>query len=613
MSGVAGPQRGEMVGQATMTRAAASDGPGEPINADYALRGRSIIAGEPAEAPEPAESSPGTPPDPAGAEPDAVFRAIDPGTGKELPTRFVPARPQEVDRAAWQAWQAFYALSERPPEDRAALLEMIADQIVRLGDLLISTAADETGLGPARLVSERDRTVNTLRMFAEVVRDGEWVQAAIDTAQPSRRPIPKPDIRRMLRPLGPVAVFGAGNFPLAYSTAGGDTASALAAGCPVVVKGHPGHPGTGELVAQAVARAVESLDFHPGTFSFLHAGPIAGPREFAVGEQLVQHPAIRAVGFTGSFAGGMALARLAAGRPDPIPVFAEMGSVNPVFVLPGAAESQSATIADRLIASMTNSNGQMCTAPGLLFGVRSSGLENLLRDMAESLERAVPQPMLNHRVRANYARRVDEVAKVQGVDVRGGSPNAGHMPAQPAGEAGQPEEPQPPPVAPGDSSHSSPVLFRTTYTVFRRSPALHEEIFGPGAIAVICESEQELADAAAAIHASLTGTIWASTTDEELARRIASVLEPRVGRLIYNGVPTGVEVCPSMVHGGPFPATNQPHTTAVGPFAIQRWSRPVCYQNAPDSLLPPELQSENPLQIVRLVNGEWSDGPIEAR
>ncbi len=562
---------------------------GDAAAPGYALRGRSIIAGEPA-------------PDPAGVEPGSVFRAIDPGTGNELPTPFLAASPEDVDRAGWRAWEAFYAMRERSAAERADLLDRIADQIARLGDLLIATATDETGLGPARLVSERDRTVNTLRMFAAVVRDGEWLEAAIDTAQPSRRPIPKPDIRRMLRPLGPVAVFGAGNFSLAYSTGGGDTASALAAGCPVVVKGHPGHPGTGELVAQAITRAVESLAFHPGTFSFLHAGPLGSPREFAIGQQLVTHAGIRAVGFTGSLAGGTALAKLASERPDPIPVFAEMGSVNPVFILPGATEAggtAAETIADRLVASMTNSNGQMCTCPGLVFGVRSQGLESLVRAMSDSLDRSAPQPMLNTRVLQNYARRTDEVMRAPGVELRGGSPNAGHVPGANAPAA--------------DGFRCSPALFRTTYAVFKRTASLHEEVFGPAVVVVVSESDEELVEAAAAIHGSLTGTVWMNESlksDGELARKIASVLEQRVGRLIYNGVPTGVEVCPSMVHGGPYPATNQAHSTAVGPYAIQRWCRPVCWQNAPESMLPEELRSDNPSGLRRRVNGQWSDGAV---
>jgi NADP-dependent aldehyde dehydrogenase len=396
----------------------------------------------------------------------------------------------------------------------------------------------------------------------------------------------------MLRPLGPVAVFGAGNFPLAYSTAGGDTASALAAGCPVVVKGHPGHPGTGEMVAAAVARAVADCGFDAGTFSFLHAG---GPREMAIGQRLVQHPAIRAVGFTGSFGGGTALAALAAERPDPIPVFAEMGSTNPVFILAGAAESQGELIAERLVQSATASGGQMCTCPGLIFVSKGEGAEKLQRTMAKLLNEGQPQTMLNPRTRATFARRAEEVAAASGVEVRAGSVQAGHRTARDAAthEVGSP-------------IRASAALFRTAFDTFRRTPPLHEEVFGPAAILVVCEDERQLIDAAALIQGSLTGTIWAGAQDEAMARRVQHVLEQRVGRLIYNGVPTGVEVCAAMVHGGPYPATNQPQSTAVGPFAIQRWCRPVCYQNTPDALLPAELRNGNPLRIRRMVNNSWT-------
>jgi NADP-dependent aldehyde dehydrogenase len=389
-----------------------------------------------------------------------------------------------------------------------------------------------------------------------------------------------------------VGVFGAGNFPLAYSTAGGDFASALAAGCPVVVKGHPGHPGTGELVAQAVSRAVAECGFEPGTFSFLHAG---GPREMAIGQQLVQHPAIRAVGFTGSFGGGVALARLAAERADPIPVFAEMGSTNPVFVLGGAAEAQAETIAERLVQSATASGGQMCTCPGLIFVARGEGAEKLQRVMAKLLNEGQPQTMLNPRTRATFARRAEEVAAAPGVEVRAGSVQAGHRTAREAEthKAGSP-------------IRASAALFRCDFDTFRRTPTLHEEIFGPAALLVVCENDQQLVDAAAVIQGSLTGTIWAGAQDEATARRIQHVLEQRVGRLIYNGVPTGVEVCAAMVHGGPFPATNQPQSTAVGPYAIQRWARPVCFQNTPDALLPAELRNGNPLRVRRMVNGSWN-------
>lgn len=526
---------------------------------------------------------------------DAKFYSIDPHSGHQLPTLYLAASPEEVDQAAWAAWRAFHAMGVKTGAERAALLEAIAGEIMGLGEGLLAVASDETGLGPARLVSERDRTVTTLRMYADVIKRGDWVEAVIDTGQMGRRPVPKPDVRRMLRPLGPVAVFGAGNFPLAYSTAGGDTASALAAGCPVVVKGHPGHPGTGELVAQAVTRAVASCGFEAGTFSFLHAG---GPREMSIGQQLVRHPAIRAVGFTGSLGGGMALAGVAAERPDPIPVFAEMGSTNPVFVLPGAAMGQGEVIAERLVQSATNSGGQMCTCPGLIFVVRGEGAEKIQRAMAKLLNESQPQTMLNPRTRATFAHRVEEVAAVKGVSIRAGSVQAGHRTGRDAEQH----------VA-GSPIRVSAALFRTDMDTFLRTPTLHEEIFGPAAILVTCADEQQLVDAAAAIQGSLTGTIWAGAPDEALAGRVQQVLEQRVGRLIYNGVPTGVEVCAAMVHGGPYPATNQPDTTAVGPLAIRRWCRPVCYQNTPDQLLPAELRNGNPLKIRRMVNGKWEDHP----
>lgn len=543
--------------------------------------GRSIIAGK--------RSEPGSSPL---LPHDAKFYTIDPHSGAQLPTLYVAASNEEVDAACWKAWQAFHWMQERPSSERAVLLEAIADRILDLGEGLLAMATDETGLGPARLVSERERTVAQLRMFAQLVRRGDWVQASIDTGQPSRRPLPKPDLRRMLRPLGPVAVFGASNFPLAYSTAGGDTASALAAGCPVIVKGHPGHPGTGELVAQAITKAVADTGFDPGVFSFLHAG---GPREMAIGQRLVKHPAVRAVGFTGSFAGGTALAQLAAERPDPIPVFAEMGSTNPIFALPNALETLVADMAERLFTSITASNGQMCTCPGLIFAPRGDGCETLLRAISKSMNEAAPQSMLNPRVRRMFARRAGDVTAVAGVEVRGGSPLAAHRTAEGAEDH-----------VPGEPIRSSPVLLRTTFETFRKNPTLHDEVFGPLALVVICETEQQLLDAAAMIQGSLTGTIWAGQTDGDLARRLQTILEQRVGRLIYNGVPTGVDVCASMVHGGPFPATNQPHTTAVGAFAITRWARPICYQNTPESMLPPELRNANPLNIRRLVNGEWS-------
>lgn len=545
-----------------------------------ALRGRSIIAGTPADG----ASGPLLPA-------DRKFYAVDPKAGRELATLFLAASEEDIDKAAWAAWDAYHDLLDRPASDRAMLLEAIAARIADLGDELLAVASDETGLGPARLVSERERTTFTLKMFADVVRRGEWLEAVIDTAQATRRPTPKPDLRRILRPVGPVAVFGAGNFPLAYGTAGGDTASALAAGCPVIVKGHPGHPGTGELVAQAVAAAVAKCGMHPGTFSFLHAG---GQAEMAVGQQLVQHPAIRAVGFTGSLPGGMALDRIARERPDPIPVFAEMGSTNPVMVLGAALASQGEQIAERIVSSATASGGQMCTCPGLVFCPRGAPAEAMLTAMRKAMDGMPAITMLNPRTRRNFERRAFEVASSPGVEL----------------QAGACEQPENDPANDSGPVRASAALMRTSFDTFRKNPALRDEIFGPAIIVILCDGEPQLLEAAASIQGSLTATIWAGADDARVARQLHKILEQRVGRLIYNGVPTGVEVCNAMVHGGPYPATNQQHTTAVGMFAIKRWARPVCYQNTPDPFLPPELRSANPLNVPRLVNGEWTSTPL---
>ncbi len=512
------------------------------------------------------------------------FHGYDPIRAVAIGPEFTAATAGEVDRACWGAWEGFHDLLSRRSRDRAELLEAIAQGIADLGAGLVKRAMEETGLAETRLIAERDRTVQTLRMFTSVVRDGSWVRASIDVGEPARRPLPKPDLRRLLRPLGPVAVFGASNFPLAYSVAGGDTASALAAGCPVVVKGHPSHPGTGEMVGKVIAEAVGRLRFHPGTFAYLHAG---GTRELDVGEELVRHTCIRGVGFTGSFAGGTALARLAQDRPDPIPVFAEMGSTNPVFVLPGALAEQPGLIADRLAGSITASHGQMCTCPGLVFVIRSSDAETFARALAERLSAVPTAAMLSPRIAESYRRRLRDAAGVKGVEARAGSVRQ--------------EE---------DTTRTQAVLLRCTYDTLRLAPTLQEEIFGPAAVLVVCDRESQLLDAASLIQGSLTGTIWAGASDGPAALRLQSVLELRVGRLIGNGVPTGVEVCDSMVHTGPFPASNQPAWTSVGSCAIERWCRPVCFQNSPESSLPPELRSANPLAILRSVNGEVGRGPL---
>lgn len=461
------------------------------------------------------------------------------------------------------------------------MLESCAANLAALGDTLVSQACQETGLPPPRIAGERDRTVMQLRLFAAVVREGSWIDAVIDHGDPARQPLPRPDLRRMLRPLGPVAVFGASNFPLAYSVAGGDTASALAAGCPVVVKGHSAHPCTGELVARELSRAVSEHGFHPGTFSFLHAG---GSRDTAVGSELVLEPTIKAVGFTGSVGGGMALVRLALQRPVPIPVFAEMGSVNPVVVLPGAArgDEPGGSVADRLAASALNSAGQMCTCPGLVFLLGDDRAnEVLIGRLAAAFDSAADQTLLTTRTRDALELRRADVASTPGVNLRAGRSGA----------------------ADGAGVCVRASLFSTTGEVFIAGDTLLDECFGPSAIVVRCQDEGELRACLERISGSLTGSVFAASDDRELAARVRSLLEDRAGRVVFNGVPTGVEVCSAMVHSGPYPACSRPESTAVGSAAIRRWCRPVCYQNVPDDLLPPELQESNPCRLSRIVDG----------
>jgi len=524
----------------------------------------------------------------------APFRVVNPATGREMATGYRAATPEQVDKACRLAWVALHEVRKRSPDHRAALLEAIAARMIELGSSLISLAQQETGLPEQRLVAERERTTGTLLRFAEVVRDGSWVRGAIDRADPVRQPRPKPDVRKVLRPVGPVAVFGSSNFPLAYSTMGTDAASALAAGCPVLVKGHPLHAGTGELVAWAVADAIEANGFPPGMFAFLHAG---GQRERAIGEELVRHPFVRGAGFTGSQAGGMALAELARTRADPIPFFAEMGSTNPVFTLPGAAASQAETIAQVLTDSITAFAGQQCTRPGLIFVLDNEHGAKIVEEMARRFNTLPDQVMLAERIREAYVRRLHAWASIDGVEVASDKKRLSGGAERKKGADGAP-------VA------GSPALLRTTSSVFLSNDALHEEVFGPAALVVRCADERAMANAAAAIQGSLTATVFLSADDRTSARRLVGVLEHRAGRLVFNGVPTGVEVCEAMVHGGPYPATNRPDSTAVGPIAMERWCRPVSYQNAPGGLLPPELRDDNPAGIRRRVDGRWRSGPL---
>lgn len=503
-----------------------------------------------------------------------TFRSISPLTCEELETEFFDATREEADRALRLAEEAF-AAHRRDPAQTADLLDRVADEIEALGDELIDRAHRETGLPPARLKMERGRTTGQLRLFGQLVREGSWVDARIDRAQPNRRPIPKPDLRRMLIPLGPVVVFPASNFPLAFSVAGGDTASAWAAGCPVIVKARSCHAGTSDLIAQAVDRAVAAVGMPDGWFSMLH-----GPgRE--VGVFLVRHPAAKAVGFTGSLQGGRALFDAAAARPDPIPVYAEMGSINPVFLLPQALSERTEAIAKGLHQSVTLGAGQFCTNPGLVLAVRGEPLDAMLGQLAQLIQETPPATMLMEPIRQSYERGVKQLARVSGVRM--------------CAEASQAADPK--------KTEGRAAVLVVEAETFLREPDLRCEVFGPATLVVRCQDRAQMLAAARSLEGQLTATVHAA--DNELAAwsDLVSVLESKAGRLVLNGFPTGVEVCPSMNHGGPYPATTSALCTSVGTAAIYRFARPVCYQDFPQSQLPPELRDKNDRSIWRLIDG----------
>jgi NADP-dependent aldehyde dehydrogenase len=529
-----------------------------------ALHGKNLLGGKPS------------------GEGSVLIHGMNPGTGETLEPAFLQATEGEINTAVRMADEAFRADTGRSPEDRAALLETVAEEIEGLGDELVQRVCAETGLPEGRILGERLRTTGQLRMFADLVREGSWVDARIDRAMPNRMPLPKPDIRRMLVPLGPVAVFGASNFPLAFSVAGGDTASALAAGCPVVCKGHPAHPGTSELVATAISRAVEKTGFHPGTFSLVHG---LSPE---VSLSLVRHPSIRAVGFTGSLQAGRSLFDAAARRPDPIPVYAEMGSVNPVFILPGALKERGREIAEGLVASVTLGAGQFCTNPGLVFGLEGPELDGFAGSVAEVVQDSPAQTMLHSGIQTSFRKGVEEWDGTSGVSALGTGADPGE----------------------GSGASARAAVYVADGTVFAENPHLAEEVFGPVSLLVRAGSVQELVTLAESMEGNLTATIHG--TDEELEREgeLIRALERKVGRLIFNSFPTGVEVCPSMQHGGPYPATSDPRSTSVGTAAVYRFARPMAWQGFPDRTLPAELQDANPRGIWRLVDGSLTQDPV---
>lgn len=487
--------------------------------------------------------------------------------------QFEEASSAHVDQAVHAAADAFDAYRALPAEARAALLDRIADALDASSDLL-DVAHAETALPLPRLTGERARTTGQLRMFAQQVREGSWVDARIDRAIPDRKPLPKPDVRRLLIPLGPVAVFAASNFPLAFSVAGGDTASALAAGCPVVVKAHPAHPATSEVAARAIVDAIAAEGMPRGIFSLVHS------TRHEIARELVRHPQTKAVAFTGSLRAGRALFDVAAGRPDPIPVYAEMGSVNPVFLLPGALAERGDAIADGLVAAVTMGVGQFCTNPGLVIGIDDEAFGRCRQRIEALIGAASPGTMLYPALRESYEAGLRRLSELDGTRTVRSS------------------------VGSGAQTRACPALVETDAQAWLRHRELREEVFGPSTVLVRCRSREEMDLVGRHIDGQLTATIHGTPADLAACSSLLSILEQKVGRLIVNGFPTGVEVCASMQHGGPYPATTDSRTTSVGTAAITRFARPIAYQNLPQSSLPIELRDANPRAIWRLVDGE---------
>ncbi|MBO0680722.1 aldehyde dehydrogenase (NADP(+)) [Mycolicibacterium sp. S2-37] len=501
------------------------------------------------------------------------IRGYDPNTGADLEPGYRYGDASHVDAACAAAAEAFGPYRSTPAEARAAFLEAIAENIAAITDDLVARAHAESGLPEARLTGEVGRTTGQLRLFAAVLREGSWNGARIDTALPDRSPLPRPDLRQRMVPLGPVAVFGASNFPLAFSVAGGDTASALAAGCPVVVKAHDAHPGTSELVGRAITAAVADAGLPAGTFSLLY-GP--GP---GLGTALVTDPRIKAVGFTGSRAGGLALVEAAAGRREPIPVYAEMSSVNPVFLFAGALAARGAELGRAFVGSLTMGSGQFCTNPGLVIAVDGPELDAFIAAAGEALSATTPAAMLTPGIAENYRAGVDALSAEATLVARGASDSSAAVSCRAA-------------------------LFSTDAVNLLGSESLQAEVFGASSLIVRCSDFEEMKNVAANVEGQLTATLHTDESDLEQAGQLLPILELKAGRILFNGWPTGVEVSHAMVHGGPFPATSDSRTTSVGSRAIERYLRPVCYQDAPASLLPTPVAEGNPDRLWRRVDGE---------
>ncbi|HTS05528.1 MAG TPA: aldehyde dehydrogenase (NADP(+)) [Candidatus Eisenbacteria bacterium] len=517
-----------------------------------------------------------------GAGTKASLRAFNPTTGEQLEPGFTPATPAEVDQAVRLAAEAFDTFRHSTGKDRANLLRRISENIEAIAEEVIERAGLETALPKARLQGETARTCAQLRLFAQVAEEGSWVNARIDTADPNRKPLPKPDIRSMLRPLGPVVVFGASNFPLAFSVAGGDTASALASGNTVIVKAHAAHPGTGELVGRAVQQAVRDCGLPEGVFSLLFGSGSD------IGVALMKHPLVKAGGFTGSRTAGRILMDVAAARPEPIPFYAEMSSTNPVFILPGALKERGEQIATGLHGSFTLGAGQFCTKPGMVFLPKNSDTAAFQNKLRQLVTTSTPFHLLTRTIHSAYD---------AGIAGRRGRPTV-----QISAEATQP-------AAQGFCTNA--VLFEANAEDFIGSD-LHHEIFGPSTIVVHHSSRDQILAIARGLEGQLTATIHGTEQDLKDFADLVSILETKVGRLVFNGFPTGVEVTHAMVHGGPYPSTSDGRSTSVGSQAIFRFTRLVCFQGFPDASLPHELKNQNPLAIWRLLNGEQTREKISA-
>ncbi len=509
-----------------------------------------------------------------------AVHAVNPSDGATLEPGFFPASPADAERAVQLAWQAFAVYRQWPARQRAKLLRRIAELIEAGAAPIQERAHQETALPLARLQAETGRTCGQLRLFASLIEEGWWLGARIDHADPNRKPAPKPDVRSMLAPLGPVAVFSSSNFPLAFSVAGGDTASALAAGCPVILKPHHGHSGTSEMVGLIVQQAARDCGAPEGLFSLL----FGSGRE--VGILLVKHPLVKAVGFTGSRGGGRALMDAAAARPEPIPVYAEMGSINPVFLLPGALRHNAGVLAAGLQASVTLGVGQFCTNPGLVFTERGEAGHAFLEKLEQLMGATPPGTMLTAGLCAAYRSGIEKFSRAGGVRVAA---------SVVAGGAANPAQ-------------AGATLFVTGAETFLATHDLMDEIFGPSTLVVQCDSREQMLAAAHRLEGQLTATLHGTPEDLAANRDLVAILESKAGRLLFNGFSTGVEVCHAMTHGGPYPATSDGRSTSVGSRAIERFVRPVCYQGFPDEALPDELKEANPLGIWRLV-----DGKIEQR